>query len=291
MIYKYFPPNHYSLENLQNDVLFCRHFEDFNDPFEFWSCLLQGIPTLNEVDRFKAACATWGFVDADVLDPPDDWQEYFESLDEAQPDFKLLFDHTRIACFSAAPDNLLMWSHYADGMRGFCIAFDENLILGDDPKDYLTDVEYLDKPPLVDSFVYVVAEDQYDYHLMAIDETKTEMKYFDKKEAWPCQLEDFRRCADEALAFMKSIWRRAFAAKPAEWAYEREIRLLIRAQEGGKQPVSRTYPIESVKQIIIGEKMDKAFRNELTTLIADRFHGVPVREARRLPTSYGLEIS
>jgi hypothetical protein len=29
-----------------------------------------------------------------------------------------------VACFSARNDNLLMWGHYADGHRGFCLEFD-----------------------------------------------------------------------------------------------------------------------------------------------------------------------
>jgi hypothetical protein len=29
-----------------------------------------------------------------------------------------------VACFSAAADNLLLWAHYADGHRGFCLEFD-----------------------------------------------------------------------------------------------------------------------------------------------------------------------
>lgn len=32
--------------------------------------------------------------------------------------------HQGIACFSAKVDDLLMWSHYADGHRGFCLEFE-----------------------------------------------------------------------------------------------------------------------------------------------------------------------
>jgi hypothetical protein len=32
--------------------------------------------------------------------------------------------HRGVACFSAKSDDLLMWSHYSDGHRGFCLEFD-----------------------------------------------------------------------------------------------------------------------------------------------------------------------
>jgi DUF2971 family protein len=91
-----------------------------------------------------------------------------------------MVDSIRIACFGSEPGNLLMWSHYADGLRGFCVVFDEKLIVSAEPEGYLTNVAYLEKPPLVDSFVYAVACDQQDYHLIAIEETETQIRYLGK---------------------------------------------------------------------------------------------------------------
>lgn len=51
MIYKFSPPNKYSLDNLRNSILYCRHYGDFNDPFEFWSCYLEGVPTKTKRSR------------------------------------------------------------------------------------------------------------------------------------------------------------------------------------------------------------------------------------------------
>ncbi|WFU31299.1 DUF2971 domain-containing protein [Bradyrhizobium brasilense] len=63
-------------------------------------------------------------------------------------------DSIRIACFGSERDNLLMWSHYGDGLRGFCIVFDEKLMVGARPEGYITDVACL-----------AVAHDQEDYHM------------------------------------------------------------------------------------------------------------------------------
>jgi hypothetical protein len=32
-------------------------------------------------------------------------------------------DRAGVACFSALPDDLLMWAHYADKHRGVCLKF------------------------------------------------------------------------------------------------------------------------------------------------------------------------
>src|SRR3546814_9215414 len=70
-----------------------------------------------------------------------------------------------------------MWSHYGDGLRGFCIAFDEEAITRGDTTGYVLDVAYLDAPPHVDSFIYGVAWDQDWYSHVAIEETEKAIKY------------------------------------------------------------------------------------------------------------------
>lgn len=39
-------------------------------------------------------------------------------------DLQTTVDRVGIACFSEIPDNILMWSHYADSHKGVCIEFD-----------------------------------------------------------------------------------------------------------------------------------------------------------------------
>src|SRR3546814_2287171 len=82
----------------------------------------------------------------------------------------------RISCFSSEADNLLMWSHYGDGLRGFCIAFDEEAITRGDTTGYVLDVAYLDAPPHVDSFIYGVAWDQDWYSHVRSEEHTSELQ-------------------------------------------------------------------------------------------------------------------
>jgi hypothetical protein len=287
---KFSGPTEYALENLRNRAIYCQHFVAFNDPFEFWTDFREGIPDLEtERGRFIAAISAWGFGEASLDTALENSTEYFESLEDSQPRFKEMVDHIRIACFGSEPDNLLMWSHYADGLRGFCVVFDEDLIVKAEPKGYITDVAYLDAPPLVDSFVYAVACDQEDYNMRAIEETRTAIRYQGKKDEKPW-LKVYRNDAADALKHMHEMWQHAFAAKPVEWRYEKERRLLVNADTDDRQAMLRPYPKKAVREIIVGERMPPAYLDRLLDIVKKKFSEIPVRTARRPSNRYTLII-
>jgi hypothetical protein len=236
---KFCGPTEYALDNLRNRVLYCQHFEGFNDPFEFWTDFREGVPDLKtERARFIAAVTAWGFCEERLDEAMEYAQEYFESLEGAQRQFCAMANNIRIACFGSEKDNLLMWSHYADGLRGFCIVFDENIVVNTEPKGYITDVAYLEKPALVDSFVYAVAEDQQDYHLMAIHETRAAIRRQGGSGEGGI-IAEYQEAADAALKHMHEMWQHGFAAKPVEWRYEKERRLLVDTESKDNTPVLR----------------------------------------------------
>lgn len=228
----------------------------------------------------------WGFEDAENAWPH---EEYFDSLKDNSPPLRRLFDHARIACFGSENSSLLMWSHYADGLRGFCIGFDEEVLNSDPSETYFTDVEYMDTPPLVDGFLYAVASDQFDYHMAAIDERSRSESYLGRD---PVTDEEYKEHADRAFELMTTIWRRAFAAKPFEWFYERERRLLIQTNSNNNDtsPVLHSYPISAVKQIIVGERMAKAYRARLLSIVAEHFPQLQVQCATRSRDAYTLRL-
>ncbi len=43
-LYRFSGPTEYALQNLRNGVIFCQHYSAYNDPFEFWSNIYEGIP-------------------------------------------------------------------------------------------------------------------------------------------------------------------------------------------------------------------------------------------------------
>ncbi|HEY0412229.1 MAG TPA: DUF2971 domain-containing protein [Allosphingosinicella sp.] len=178
-----------------------------------------------------------------------------------------------------------MWAHYANGLRGFCIGFDEEDFVQEARDSYLVDVEYLSEPPTVDGFLYAVAEDQYDYHMMVIDEHERREAYFGPE---PIPYEAYQQCADEALTTMRRIWRRAFASKPAEWQYERESRLLLSVPGNDRMPVFHRYSPSAVVELILGERMEEGYRAQLLRIAQERYPHAVVRSAHRSREEFKL---
>ena len=283
MIFKYYAPTSHALSNLSDKRIICRHYSDFNDPFEFWSRINAGVPDLaQDRNRFLDAVKAWGFTEDMLREALEHHAEYFGSLEGAQPNFPRLFDHMRVACFATARTNLLMWSHYGDGLRGFCVGFDPDALMRPEQSTYLATVRYLSEPPPVDSFVYAVAEDQYAYHLMALEELA---EGHDTGVA-----PEYQKARDEAFSLMTMIWESAFAAKPMEWTYEQEKRLLIHTDEGGCAPIFLDYPSEAVKEVIVGERMPAEFRADLMKAVRSAYGNVPLYVACRDRDTYCLRF-
>ena len=271
MIYKFTAPSEHALSNLRSGSLYCRHFEDYNDPFELWWNLENGLPPFDDDnERFKAAVAAWGFTGMKMNEIPldrDTWDEFFGSLTDYEPSFT--FTDTRITCFCSEAQNLLMWSHYADGLRGFCLEFDENELFVEDEYKYLVPVNYTDKPPHIDSFVYAVTHDQFEYAAEhGYEEYEGELR---RKE-------------------LNEIMRTAVASKLKEWSYEKETRLVIQTDGKDKTAIPYKYPSHSLKSIIIGEKMSPEFRSELKAVLESLDSPVNTRVALRSKESYTLTI-
>jgi hypothetical protein len=182
-----------------------------------------------------------------------------------------------------------MWSHYGDGLRGFCIVFDEPSIANADPEGYLLDVAYLQVPPTVDSLVYGIAWDQDWFSQTAVDETTTAIEYQGRKDL-QAEIPMYEEAGAEAIRMMHDIWRHAFGTKPAEWNYERERRLLVQSGREDELPILRKYPFEAIKQVVVGERMPLDYRRRLEAILSKACGDVPVATASRSSSTYGLEI-
>ena len=281
MIYKYFAPSENALSNLRTNSLFLRHFSLFNDPFEFWAIQRSGIPQPRvERERFAEAMRAWGFSIDDEWEA-ELYEEYFKEVHDYQPNFRVLYEQARITCFCSDARNLLMWSHYGDGMRGFCAAYDAEPLSRIKPEADLIDVHYSAEVPTVDSFLYAIAWDQYDYHMMAIEEGR--------RSADVHMEEEYEKAAAVALDQMHLIRRNAFATKPAEWAYEKEKRLVVHASNQGLGELIEMHD-GTLREIIVGERMDGAYRQSLERAVSQTLGDIPVTEARRVPESFRIRI-
>ena len=54
-------PSDNSIANLETGSIFCQHFSKYNDPFEFWNPIFEGVPDPEkEPGRFVSALEAWG---------------------------------------------------------------------------------------------------------------------------------------------------------------------------------------------------------------------------------------
>ena len=104
--------------------------EKFNDPFDFNTDFVIEDQTEENLrvtfDRNRKA-----YVDKKEFDEKylingvpnyKDFEEYF--IEEGNKSIKNNFKDWVVLCFSEINDDILMWSHYSDGHRGFCLKFD-----------------------------------------------------------------------------------------------------------------------------------------------------------------------
>jgi len=95
-LYKYFSLTEFSLDSLRNDYVYLSNPKDFNDPFDCNRNLI--IEKQKEIE---------------------DWQ-YVETLND--------ISEIGISSFSENGMEPLLWSHYANSYRGFCLKFKPNFL-------------------------------------------------------------------------------------------------------------------------------------------------------------------
>lgn len=277
MLYKYWRVSERSLKALSQQTLYAQHFTRFNDPFECGAHFVAGqIDREAEPERFAALIRAWGFDDpADA--PLEDTKEYFEQFESY--DLEMALPGVRICCFASEIDNLLMWSHYGDGLRGFCLEFYEEVIsktisgLFEFP--FITDVIYSDAAPSVDGMVLGVLDDQINYAYMCFHE--------DKNDFW---LDEAKRLEGQ----MRDLYRHGFATKPMAWSYERERRLIIQTDQHDMEPLAISFPSEAVKSIIVGELLSSENLALIQEIARNKYPAAKLRTARRELFTYRLRV-
>ncbi|EML0279789.1 DUF2971 domain-containing protein [Vibrio parahaemolyticus] len=217
-IYKFFPYNPHDLDTLANNYLWFSRFSDFNDPFEdvfIDNVLDTEIPPYNESEAIKflklvnKRCTSSIQGEQILTNPtlPREPRAIYEELLSSTIEYTKSFftdyvENSRLCCFAQddievpALQNKLMWSHYGNGMRGYCIEFDR-LALIKSIRDSIGDLaSYTD-------MLYGNLVKQSHHSLLY----QTVLGTFGKK----------RGIGIEDLVTTKS----------SEWAYEKEFRLRV----------------------------------------------------------------
>ena len=135
-LYKYLPKSENSLQNLRNRRIYFPTPSELNDPFD---CNVPvNIVDSTSEDLKKVYQMLYNKMDnSEVVSnqylsnglPNENFQKYIHNFAEKVELIKRkYFNEIGVACFSESlssiPDNILMWSHYANGHKGFCLEFD-----------------------------------------------------------------------------------------------------------------------------------------------------------------------
>lgn len=287
-MYKYCPVTEYSLRNLENGEFYLNYYEDFNDPYECMCEIYMGFPKLSDrSDRLMAVLNAWGFGDYDDPAVIEYYEDYADSLECGEPVIEDFIDNARITCFSASSDNLLMWGHYANGLRGFCLEVDEEILVKNNESAKIYPVIYSDKPATIDASVLAVLYDQLEYHSTAAWEIMTKANIPDAEK--PNQIQGYHEWYLADLDRVQSIYQKMLATKPVSWKYEEEIRLIVRSPGCGKAGVKFSYPKESIKSILLGGKISAEDESRLLDIVSVKYPEIPIKKMITKKGQFQLE--
>ena len=252
-LYRFFPYNAHDLDALANNYLWFSSYSDFNDPFE--DVFVQNAihSDLGEYEQDKAIRMYKELHKNDVSEQElndilteliinGELAGYYEQHLKRVVSFtqKELLEHvqtTKACCLVADGDqgssalrNKLMWSHYGNGLRGFCIEYDYSELIRSlsdraGQEIGLCPMEYreLQKYTLIDLFLGTV--------------------------------EKRGNSSGKNLNIGSLV-----STKSSEWSYENEFRLIVKNKQN-----MNYFSSNAIKSITYGEKMPES---KLTTLLS-----------------------
>lgn len=235
-IFKYRAFNKSSIELLVNRELWFANPETLNDPFECQMIMSEMLDSI------------WRHHEVSEIDQADIKKLLSESVDKLG-----------ICSFSQVRQNQLMWSHYADEHKGFCIGFSENAL-----KKYMQPVHS-----------QVVEYDRELPYKGVIER----IKHFEKHPPL-----DQKLC-NSADAIAGDILSSVVGVKYTHWGYEREVRL-IKMKFGAYK-----FEASSVVSIAFGLRMEERDKMTLRKLLSgSEWSHLSWYNAQKLPDKFGLEF-
>lgn len=240
-LYKYRGANEYAINDLKNDRIVCSKPIDFNDPFD--SLLYFNISGIEQVvedssRNHDGILNQWKLLKTRVLETniplesldsktrkivlssENEIKNYFYSAEFEQnlQDLKKdcrdalssmvtsLQQHSYIGCFTEINDCPLMWGHYADSHKGFCLEYDlsrnpfyhENFNVNADCYKHLYPVLYSSKRYCAEEFA---------------------MQQVNKIMGGNVPLSDIL------------FWFKVYTNKAINWKYEKEWRIIVIPQD------------------------------------------------------------
>jgi hypothetical protein len=121
VLYKYYAVSENAIEALRTGAFWFANPRSFNDPYDcaitvaedaLEDSLRDALATLSTGERLDPSSVAFKIMPGDV-----------EAYKAFRQNVLMTFDNAGLFCLTEVPTNLLMWSHYADSHRGFCIGF------------------------------------------------------------------------------------------------------------------------------------------------------------------------
>jgi hypothetical protein len=122
-LYKYRGASLQDIANLSNSKIWFSKPERFNDPFDCAYDIAMPALTRADCEAIMDGLSKGEYNAARLARFSDDDLQRHVKAGIATAAAGELKGCGGISCFSAIPDNLLMWGHYADSHRGFCLEY------------------------------------------------------------------------------------------------------------------------------------------------------------------------
>lgn len=270
--YKFRKVNKYSLSALAGCQLWFDKLSNQNDPFE-GECKIETSFNSNAEKMIGAILSkpnnefythitnTTGIQHPQSYQPIELLEQYARSL--AQKVVNDTQNKSFICSLSSSETdyldpirNTLMWGHYAEGLRGFCLVFDSQALTSDlfhasQKKAYPVAVKYSEAPAVFDATQLI-------------------------------KLDSFKLEPNAELNSIELLLKTS-ATKSLNWKLENEVRVLSFSTE----QLLRFKP-DSLEKVVFGEKMLKGDRELILSILNSRYPNTKTQTAKIKKDSYTL---
>ena len=277
-LYKFSSIDNNKLKSLSLNKLWFSKLHDLNDPFEGEYVIQSQASDISElITAFKGVIYSCGnnfnpeFINfikkleslSNEKVTENELNQSIEILDEFLDEHVQEAKKVSICSFIQKNDdnepllNNLMWSHYADGLRGYCLKYDEDELfstLGTEVNPILTKIMV--------SYVNAV-------------KTINSINYFSK---------NFHESFPGIFLPAKIAMYRLFSTKSKDWEYENECRLI-----SGKEGLM-PYSGKALKEVVFGEKINEKDVEQLKINAVKANPNVVFKKAIVKPGTYNIEL-
>jgi hypothetical protein len=285
------------MKELLYDELFFASAEECNDPYEGfpfivfepdrekWKCLLEFAWPKSVLEKYQDGFVDYlcslGNLNLKEFMAMDFLNVYLDDAEDSRSDFifaiallksclnSYTFQKKYFVSFSRSSENYLMWSHYADQHRGFCLIFRSQDGTLSQRSDSL-------KSKLTFDNLTISVPEHFTFKNVEYCENVKTVSAFDSFPADVCKKYSFES-EEERLKFLNSM-DHYFLEKSIWWEYEQEVRLLLaapRACYAGRIELSKThrllhYDPTQLVGIIFGSRTTENAKNRIMELVSDK---------------------